>query len=99
MSGAVVRRVLTGLLLLGAGPGYALASAPAAGAAKCTSSGGVSVVVDYRELGGDTITACAVQLDDTGRLDSRHIRRLTELRDELARRRPRTELRLPAVAG
>ena len=32
---------------------------PAAGAATCTSAGGVSVVVDFRELGGSTITACA----------------------------------------
>ncbi|MFD1666045.1 FUSC family protein [Streptomyces calvus] len=50
----------------------------------------------------DTTTACAVHLDDTGRLDSPHIRRLTELRDELARRRPRVDLRLPrlpAVTG
>ena len=32
---------------------------PAAGAATCTTAGGVSVVVDFRELGGSTITACA----------------------------------------
>lgn len=32
---------------------------PVAGAATCTSAGGVSVVVDFRELGGSTITACA----------------------------------------
>lgn len=32
---------------------------PTASAATCTSAGGVSVVVDYRELGGSTVTACA----------------------------------------
>jgi hypothetical protein len=32
---------------------------PSAAAATCTSAGGVSVVVDFRELGGSTITACA----------------------------------------
>ena len=32
---------------------------PAADAATCTSGGGVSVVVDYRELGGGIVTACA----------------------------------------
>ncbi len=35
------------------------AVAPAADAATCTSAGGVSVVVDYRELGGAIFTACA----------------------------------------
>ncbi|GGL84142.1 FUSC family protein [Streptomyces fumigatiscleroticus] len=33
----------------------------------------------------DTTTACAVHLDDTGRLTPRHTRRLAELCDELAR--------------
>ncbi|MBD0419798.1 FUSC family protein [Streptomyces sp. TRM S81-3] len=37
----------------------------------------------------DTTTACAVHLDDTGRLTPRHVRRLAELRDELAERRER----------
>ncbi len=32
---------------------------PVADAATCTSAGGVSVVVDYRELGGSTVMACA----------------------------------------
>ncbi|WP_206282987.1 FUSC family protein, partial [Streptomyces chilikensis] len=32
----------------------------------------------------DTVTACAVQLDDTGRLTTRHTRRLTALLEELA---------------
>ena len=46
------------------GGGAALGLAPtslvgSAGAATCTSAGGVSVVVDYRELGGSMVTACA----------------------------------------
>ncbi|WP_327314322.1 FUSC family protein [Streptomyces sp. NBC_01235] len=40
----------------------------------------------------DTTTACAVHLDDTGRLTSRHRERLTELLDELATRRERAGL-------
>ena len=58
MTTYAVRRVLTALLLVAA-PGLVLGSAPAAGAATCASSGGVSVVVDYRELGGSMVTACA----------------------------------------
>ncbi|MFG3103069.1 FUSC family protein [Streptomyces sp. NPDC048182] len=47
----------------------------------------------------DTTTACAVHLDDTGRLTPRHARRLAELRDELAERRggPAGGLRLPEL--
>ncbi|TDT36482.1 putative membrane protein YccC [Streptomyces sp. BK208] len=37
----------------------------------------------------DTTTACAVHLDDTGRLTPRHTERLAALRDELAERRGR----------
>ncbi|MER7686265.1 FUSC family protein [Streptomyces sp. NPDC097610] len=40
----------------------------------------------------DTTTACAVQLDDTGRLTSRHTERITELLDELAEGRERAGL-------
>ena len=58
MTTYAVRRLLTALLLVAA-PGIALGSAPAAGAATCASSAGVSVVVDYRELGGSTVTACS----------------------------------------
>ena len=58
MTTYAVRRVLTALLLVAA-PGLVLGSAPAASAATCATSGGVSVVVDYRELGGGTITACS----------------------------------------
>lgn len=45
-----------GVVTLGFAP---VAVVPAAGAATCTTSGGVSVVVDYRELGGSTVTACS----------------------------------------
>lgn len=48
--------LLGGGAALGLGPGALLSPA---GAATCASSGGVSVVVDYRELGGGTVTACA----------------------------------------
>ncbi|CAL9412250.1 FUSC family protein [Streptomyces sp. enrichment culture] len=44
----------------------------------------------------DTATACAVHLDDTGRLTPRHARRLTELLDRLTAHRARSELRIPA---
>ncbi|MFE6827483.1 FUSC family protein [Streptomyces sp. NPDC057690] len=51
----------------------------------------------------DTTTACAVHLDDTGRLTARHRERLAELLDELAAGRDRVGLRTPvpdlAVAG
>ncbi|MDN0194898.1 FUSC family protein [Streptomyces sp. S.PNR 29] len=45
----------------------------------------------------DTITACAVHLDDTGRLSPRHTEQLAQLRDELTKRRDRAELRLPEL--
>ncbi|WP_210648746.1 hypothetical protein [Nocardioides sp. SYSU D00065] len=59
MTTDAMRRVLTLLVLLVAGQGFVFGSSPAAGAATCASSGGVSVVVDFRELGGSTITACS----------------------------------------
>ncbi|MFI6487993.1 FUSC family protein [Streptomyces sp. NPDC050564] len=40
----------------------------------------------------DTTTACAVQLDDTGRLTAHHTERIAELLDELAERRERAGL-------
>ncbi|MFI8856988.1 FUSC family protein [Streptomyces prasinus] len=49
------------------------------------------------ELLVDTTTACAVQLDDTGRLDARHAERLAELRDALDRRREHLGVRLPEL--
>ncbi|MEU3142875.1 MULTISPECIES: FUSC family protein [unclassified Streptomyces] len=45
----------------------------------------------------DTTTACAVHLDDTGRLDPRHTERLAELRADLAACRERVGVRLPEV--
>ncbi|WP_215454558.1 FUSC family protein [Streptomyces sp. ATCC 21386] len=44
----------------------------------------------------DTTTACAVHLDDTGRLGRRHTERLTALLDELARHRRHVDISLPA---
>ncbi|MFG3031380.1 FUSC family protein [Streptomyces sp. NPDC048253] len=43
----------------------------------------------------DTTTACAVHLDDTGRLTARHRERLAELLDELTAGRDRVGLRAP----
>ncbi|MFF1446776.1 FUSC family protein [Streptomyces sp. NPDC058274] len=45
----------------------------------------------------DTTTACAVHLDDTGRIAPRHTERLRELLDELAERRERAGLSEVAV--
>ena len=47
----------------------------------------------------DTTTACAVQLDDTGRLTPRHTRRIAELLDELAEGRTRAGLRAKRGRG
>ncbi|HEX5918960.1 MAG TPA: hypothetical protein VFY76_13965, partial [Nocardioides sp.] len=58
MTTYAVHRGLVALLLVAA-PGLVLGSTQPAGAATCASSGGVSVVVDYRELGGSTVTACS----------------------------------------
>ncbi len=62
-------------------------------------SEGTDEVVALLERLVDTTTACAVHLDDTGRLTPRHTERLAALRDELAARRghrdgPRPELPL-----
>jgi uncharacterized membrane protein YccC len=43
----------------------------------------------------DTTTACAVHLDDTGRLTPRHTERLAELLDELTERGERAGVRIP----
>jgi len=43
----------------------------------------------------DTTTACAVQLDDTGRLTAQHTERIAELLDELVVRRERAGLLAP----
>ncbi|MFC9847833.1 FUSC family protein [Streptomyces sp. NPDC060223] len=47
----------------------------------------------------DTTTACAVQLDDTGRLTPRHTERIAELLDELAEGRVRARLRVKHGRG
>ncbi|MER7191164.1 FUSC family protein [Streptomyces flaveolus] len=64
-------------------------------------SAGADEVAAVLERLVDTTTACAVHLDDSGRLTPRHTERLAELRDELAARRERAGLRLPElpVAG
>ena len=56
VAACVAAGLVGGAVVLGLGPTAVL---PAAGAATCTSGGGVSVVVDYRELGGAVLTACA----------------------------------------
>ncbi|MHA5049920.1 FUSC family protein [Streptomyces sp. SD15] len=53
---------------------------------------GTGEVVAILERLVDTTTACAVQLDDTGRLTLRHTERIAELLDELAERRERAGL-------
>ncbi|MFF6786166.1 FUSC family protein [Streptomyces sp. NPDC012510] len=45
----------------------------------------------------DTTTACAVHLDDTGRLTRRHTERLTALLDELARHQRHARVSLPEI--
>lgn len=73
-----------------------LAEARAAGAraaaelpALARHSAGTDEVAAVLERLVDTTTACAVHLDDTGRLTPRHTERLAALRDELAERRGR----------
>ncbi|MGW8061224.1 FUSC family protein [Streptomyces ziwulingensis] len=59
-------------------------------------SAGADEVAALLERLVDTTTACAVHLDDTGRLTPRHTERLAGLRDELAARRGHVALREPA---
>ena len=61
----------------------AIALAAAELPALARHSEGAGEVVAVLERLVDTTTACAVHLDDSGRLTPRHIRRLTELLDEL----------------
>ncbi|MFD5515085.1 FUSC family protein [Streptomyces sp. NPDC127066] len=56
-------------------------------------SEGTDAVAATLERLVDTTTACAVQLDDTGRLTPRHTERIAELLGELAERRERAGLR------
>jgi uncharacterized membrane protein YccC len=60
-------------------------------------SAGAAEVAAVLERLVDTATACAVHLDDGGRLTPRHTERLAELRDELTERRERAGLRLPEL--
>jgi uncharacterized membrane protein YccC len=67
----------------------AIARAAAELPALARHSEGTDEVAAVLERLVDTTTACAVHLDDTGRLTPRHTERLAALRDELAERRGR----------
>ncbi|MEU3093936.1 FUSC family protein [Streptomyces sp. NPDC006967] len=56
---------------------------------------GTDEIAATLELLVDTTTACAVHLDDTGRVDPRQLARLAGLREELARRHGPVRLHLP----
>ncbi|MFI6010544.1 FUSC family protein [Streptomyces sp. NPDC051243] len=58
---------------------------------------GAHELADALERLVDTTTACAVHLDDTGRLTPHHTRRLAELLDELAAGRQRMGLHEPKL--
>ncbi len=58
---------------------------------------GADEVADTLEQLVDTTTACAVHLDDTGRLAPEHAERLVALLDELAGHRERVGLRPPDI--
>ncbi|MFD3708979.1 FUSC family protein [Streptomyces sp. NPDC058677] len=58
---------------------------------------GADEVADTLEQLVDTTTACAVHLDDTGRLTPEHAERLVALLDELAGHRERVGLRSPDI--
>ncbi|MER6420274.1 FUSC family protein [Streptomyces sp. NPDC001137] len=60
-------------------------------------SEGADEVVAVLERLVDTTTACAVQLDDSGRLSARHREQLSELLGQFEKRRERTGLRLPEL--
>ncbi|MCZ9345665.1 FUSC family protein, partial [Streptomyces sp. TRM76130] len=60
-------------------------------------SRGADEIAATLERLADTTTACAVHLDDMGRLTPRHLQRLAELRDELAERRDRVGVRPPEL--
>ncbi|MEU2285075.1 FUSC family protein [Streptomyces sp. NPDC013178] len=60
-------------------------------------SEGAEEIADTLERLVDTTTACAVHLDDTGRLTPEHAAHLAELLDELAEERERAGLRIPAL--
>jgi hypothetical protein len=78
----------------------AIALAAAELPALARHSEGADEIVAVLERIVDTTTACAVHLDDSGRLTPDQVQRLTELLDELGRLdegRGRVEIRLPEV--
>nr|WP_206327975.1 FUSC family protein [Streptomyces sp. S3(2020)] len=75
----------------------AIALAAAELPALARHSEGADHIVATLERLVDTITACAVHLDDSGRLTPHHTERLTELLEELAEDRERVGLRLPEL--
>ncbi|MFE3037054.1 FUSC family protein [Streptomyces canus] len=78
----------------------AIAHAAAELPALARHSEGADEIVAVLERIVDTTTACAVHLDDSGRLTPEQVHRLTELLDELGRLdggRGRVEVRLPEV--
>ncbi|MDN3020985.1 FUSC family protein [Streptomyces sp. S.PB5] len=75
----------------------AIALAAAELPALARHSEGAGHIVATLERLVDTTTACAVHLDDSGRLTPRHTERLTEVLDELAEGRERAGLRLPGL--
>ncbi|MDA4887842.1 FUSC family protein [Streptomyces sp. MS2A] len=77
----------------------AIARAAAELPALARHSEGTDEVAAVLERLVDTTTACAVHLDDTGRLTLRHAERLAALRDELAERRGRVGRRRRTLAA
>ncbi|MEV8125648.1 FUSC family protein [Streptomyces sp. NPDC085944] len=77
----------------------AIARAAAELPALARHSEGTDEVAAVLERLVDTTTACAVHLDDTGRLTPRHTERLAALRDELAERRGRVGRRHRTLAA
>ncbi len=86
--------LVTGLVAGGLPLVGPMAVLPSASAATCTSGGGVSVVVDFRELGGSTITACA---PDGGGKSAAAGRRVGRGQHHL--RHPAAGLRVPGPGG
>jgi uncharacterized membrane protein YccC len=76
----------------------AIALAAAELPALARHSEGADEVVTTLERLVDTTTACAVHLDDSGRLTPRQTHQLAELLDELAKKRERVGLRFPPAA-
>lgn len=75
----------------------AIALAAAELPALARHSEGADEIAATLERLADTTTACAVHLDDTGRLTPRHVEQLAALRAELTERRERLDVRLPEL--